>query len=78
MNKSLFLLTNIFKNVSLFACFVDFRMLYYMYITINNNMTKNDIKSLLVAAAIVLFGYGLMYGFHYFADFLGIYESLRY
>ena len=47
-------------------------------LTINNNMTKNDIKSLLFAAAIVLFGYGLMFGFYYFADYIGIYESLRY
>ena len=47
-------------------------------LTINNNMTKNDIKSLLVAAAIVAFGYGLMFGFYYFADYIGIYENLRY
>jgi len=56
----------------IFVCYI------ICILTINNNMTKNDIKSLLVAAAIVLFGYGLMYGFYYFADFLGIYESLRY
>ena len=42
------------------------------------NMNKDDIKSLLVAAAIVAFGYVLMYGFYYFADYIGIYESLRY
>ena len=42
------------------------------------NMNKEDIKSLLVAAAIVAFGYVLMYGFYYFADYIGIYESLRY
>jgi hypothetical protein len=42
------------------------------------NMNKDDIKSLLVAAAIVAFGYALMYGFYYFADYIGIYESLRY
>jgi hypothetical protein len=41
-------------------------------------LTKDDIKSLLVAAAIVVFGYVLMYGFYYFADYIGIYESLRY
>ena len=37
MNKSLILLTNIFKNVSLFACFTDLSMLYYTY----NNKQKN-------------------------------------
>ena len=42
------------------------------------NMNKDDIKSLLVAAAIVAFGYALMYGYYYFADYIGIYESLRY
>ena len=42
------------------------------------NMNKDDIKSLLVAAAIVAFGYVLMYGYYYFADYIGIYESLRY
>ena len=42
------------------------------------NMNKEDIKSLLVAAAIVAFGYVLMYGFYYFSDYIGIYESLRY
>ena len=42
------------------------------------NMNKDDIKSLLVAAAIVAFGYVLMYGFYYFSDYIGIYESLRY
>ena len=41
-------------------------------------LTKDDIKSILVAAAIVAFGYGLMFGFYYFADYIGIYESLRY
>lgn len=41
-------------------------------------LTKDDIKSLLLAAAIVAFGYVLMYGFYYFADYIGIYESLRY
>jgi hypothetical protein len=40
--------------------------------------TKNDIKTLLIAAAIVAFGYVLMFGFYYFADYIGIYESLRY
>ena len=42
------------------------------------NMNKDDIKSLLVAAAIVAFGYVLMHGFYYFSDYIGIYESLRY
>jgi hypothetical protein len=42
------------------------------------NMNKDDIKSLLVAAAIVAFGYVLIFGFYYFADYIGIYESLRY
>jgi len=42
------------------------------------NMNKDDIKSLLLAAAIVAFGYALMYGYYYFADYIGIYESLRY
>ena len=42
------------------------------------NMNKDDIKSLLVAAAIVAFGYVLMFCFYYFADYIGIYESLRY
>jgi len=42
------------------------------------NMNKDDIKSLLVAAAIVAFGYMLMYGFYYFSDYIGIYENLRY
>ena len=42
------------------------------------NMNKDDIKSLLIAAAIVAFGYVLMYGYYYFADYIGIYESLRY
>ena len=41
-------------------------------------MTKDDIKSLLAAAAVVAFGYGLMYGFYYFSDYIGIYEKLRY
>jgi len=41
-------------------------------------MDKNDIKTLLIAAAVVAFGYVLMYGFYYFADYIGIYESLRY
>ena len=72
MNKSLILLTNIFKNRVYFACFIDLYMLPYMY------MNKDDIKSLLVAAAIVAFGYVLMYGFYYFADYIGVYESLRY
>ncbi len=31
MTKSLILLTNIFKNMALFACFVDFCVLPYMY-----------------------------------------------
>ena len=72
MNKLLILLLYFFKNVSLYACFVDFCMLPYMY------MNKDDIKSLLIAAAIVAFGYVLMYGYYYFADYIGIYESLRY
>jgi hypothetical protein len=42
------------------------------------NMNKDDIKSLLIAAAIVAFGYVLMYGFYYFSDYIGIYENLRY
>jgi hypothetical protein len=42
------------------------------------NMNKDDIKSLLIAAAIVAFGYVLIFGFYYFADYIGIYESLRY
>ena len=41
-------------------------------------MTKDDIKTLLIAAAIVVFGYVLMFGFYYFADYIGVYESLRY
>jgi len=41
-------------------------------------LTKDDMKTLLIAAAIVAFGYVLMYGFYYFADYIGIYESLRY
>ena len=41
-------------------------------------MTKDDIKTLLIAAAIVAFGYVLMFGFYYLADYIGIYESLRY
>jgi len=72
VNKLLILLLYFFKNVSLYACFVDFCMLPYMY------MNKEDIKSLLIAAAIVAFGYVLMYGYYYFADYIGIYESLRY
>ena len=72
MTKSLILLTNIFKNRVYFACFVDFYMLPYMY------MNKDDIKTLLIAAAIVALGYVLMFGFYYFADYIGIYESLRY
>ena len=72
MTKPLILLTNIFKNPVYFACFVDFYMLPYMY------MNKNDIKTLLIAAAIVALGYVLMFGFYYFADYIGIYESLRY
>lgn len=49
MNKSLILLTNIFKNVSLFACFVDFRMLYYMYMKIKQliKIIKADAKKFL-------------------------------
>jgi len=46
--------------------------------TVLLNMNKDDIKSLLVAAAIVAFGYVLMLGFYYFADYIGIYENLRY
>ena len=72
MNKSLILLTNIFKNLALFACFIDLCVLPYMY------MNKDDIKTLLIAAAIVALGYVLMFGFYYFADYIGIYESLRY
>ena len=50
MNKSLILFTNIFKNVALFACFVDFYVLYYMYMT-KYNVTytvyfDNDIKNI--------------------------------
>ncbi len=41
-------------------------------------LTKDDIKSLLIAAVIVAFGYALMYGYYYLADYIGIYESLRY
>ena len=47
-------------------------------LTINNNMTKEDIKSLLFAGVIIALGYGAMFGFYYFADYIGIYESLRY
>jgi hypothetical protein len=51
-------------------------------INLNNydkeNMSKDDIKMLLFAAALVLFGYSLIYGFYYLADFLGVYEDLRY
>jgi cell division protein FtsB len=52
------------------------------FINLNNydkeNMLKNDIKILLLAAALILFGYSLIYGVYYFADFLGIYEELKY
>jgi hypothetical protein len=72
VNKLLILLLYFFKNVSFYACFIDLCVLPYMY------MNKDDIKSLLVAAAIVAFGYVLMYGYYYFADYIGIYESLRY
>ena len=41
-------------------------------------MNKTDIKTLMIAAAVVAFGYVLMYGFYYFADYIGVYESLRY
>jgi len=41
-------------------------------------MNKDDIKTLLIAAAIVAFGYVLMFGFYYFADYIGVYESLGY
>ena len=41
-------------------------------------LTKDDIKSLLIAAAMVAFGYVLMFSFYHFADYIGIYESLRY
>lgn len=41
-------------------------------------MTKEDIKSLLFAGVIIALGYGAMFGFYYFADYIGIYESLRY
>ena len=41
-------------------------------------MLKDDIKILLLAAALILFGYSLIYGVYYFADFLGIYEELKY
>ena len=52
------------------------------FINLNNydkeNMLKNDIKILLLATALILFGYSLIYGVYYFADFLGIYEELKY
>lgn len=41
-------------------------------------LSKDDIKTLLIAAAVVAFGYVLMFGFYYFADYIGVYESLRY
>lgn len=41
-------------------------------------MLKNDIKILLLAAAVILFGYSLIYVVYYLADFLGVYEQLRY
>ena len=41
-------------------------------------MLKDDIKILLLAAALILFGYSLIYGVYYLADFLGVYENLRY
>ena len=49
MNKSLILFTNIFKNVSLFACFVDFYVLYYMYMKIKQliKIIKADAKKFL-------------------------------
>ena len=49
MTKSLILLIYFFKNVSLFACFVDFRMLYYMYMKIKQliKMIKADAKKFL-------------------------------
>ncbi len=41
-------------------------------------MTKEDIKSLLFAGALVALGYLAMFGFYYFADYIGVYEGLRY
>ena len=40
--------------------------------------SKDDIKMLLFAAFVVALGYGSIFGFYYFADYIGIYESLRY
>jgi hypothetical protein len=39
-------------------------------------MNRDDIKSLLIAAAIVAFGYILMFGFYYFADYIGVYDKI--
>jgi len=40
--------------------------------------SKDDLKTLLLAAAIIALGYGLLFGFHYISEWLGIYEQLRY
>jgi len=49
MSKLLILLTYFFKNMSFFACFVDFCMLYYVYMKIKQliKMIKADAKKFL-------------------------------
>lgn len=37
--------------------------------------TKNDIKTLVYAGLFVVACYGTMYGFYYFAKWLGVYEQ---
>ena len=49
MNKLLILLLYFFKNMSLYACFVDFCMLPYMYMKIKQliKIIKDDTKKFL-------------------------------
>jgi len=40
--------------------------------------SKDDYKTLLLAAVIIALGYGFLFGFHYISEWLGIYEELKY
>jgi len=40
-------------------------------------INKDDIKSLVYAGLLIAAFYGAMYGFYYFAKFMGIYEQFR-
>jgi hypothetical protein len=40
-------------------------------------INKDDVKSLVYVALFVAACYGAMYGFYYFAKFIGIYEQFK-